>query len=389
MVPTKKAKLKKIDKKWTNYTKGLQALYNLDKKPLNHLKYMIRKNGIEFWLGSLIFGLSLLFFQIMATRTMIALVIIGLSLYQLSLLKLDQIKTAGLIYYLPKTIQHLLLRRSVLDLLCDLWFIPNLTLYLKAIIGPLLNRDCDPQKVPLFLSHLEPHQKRFFITKGIAFLLPNEFTTYLLPSGTVKRIPKPKENEIDDSDYDSSIDRVMNDLNINLKPYCSQETDGMVIYNKAKSLESKKTLEDCKSTSEKIKKDKNIIDLLRTETLSSDLEDRKTIARQVIDHTDRTKSKVILSSRWRKRAQELPGRQDMTWDNFKLYIEKKKIRSKLDKKKAPILSSKLDLLTFLIDLRSAKFGEKVRKRTLFGLGTCSILALFVQLYFFKRYIEIL
>jgi len=44
----------------------------------------------------------------------------------------------GIIGYLPRTLQIHLLDRSIFDLLCDFWYIPKASQYLKAFIKPFV-----------------------------------------------------------------------------------------------------------------------------------------------------------------------------------------------------------------------------------------------------------
>ena len=88
----------------------------------------------------------------------------------------------GLAYYLPLSVKNALLNRSLLDILCDMWFIPTLSIYVKTILAPMLSsKRRGPEEAIKYLDPLEPNHRKVFITKGLAFLFPRKLTKVLLP----------------------------------------------------------------------------------------------------------------------------------------------------------------------------------------------------------------
>ena len=87
--------------------------------------------------------------------------------------------TKGFIYYLPDKYKTTLLKRSILDLLCDFWYIGSMNLYIKAVFAPLIWKS-DPEQAIKNLEHLEPEDRKIFVTKGIIFIMPKKIQRFLL-----------------------------------------------------------------------------------------------------------------------------------------------------------------------------------------------------------------
>lgn len=86
----------------------------------------------------------------------------------------------GFINKLPKGIREVLFRRSIFDILCDLWYFPILPKYLKAIIGPFIFKNPPELTVQAF-EELHPKFKQAVLTKGVINILPNSLKNLLLP----------------------------------------------------------------------------------------------------------------------------------------------------------------------------------------------------------------
>lgn len=86
-------------------------------------------------------------------------------------LNIATFKERGLISYLPKTLQAHLLDRSIFDLLCDLWYIPKTSIYLKALLKPFLT-SISPEQVVGVLDDLPDNAKKTILTKGLINFLP-------------------------------------------------------------------------------------------------------------------------------------------------------------------------------------------------------------------------
>ena len=80
-------------------------------------------------------NLMLLIFSL---KTWISILFFLLTLRQFVQMKWELIRKKGLIHYMSPDMQALLLHRSIFDVLCDLWFIPRLSLYFKAFLMPMI-----------------------------------------------------------------------------------------------------------------------------------------------------------------------------------------------------------------------------------------------------------
>ena len=112
-----------------------------------------------------------------------------------------QIHEKGLINYFPPKLQNFLLNRSIFDVLCDLWFIPKVGLYLKAFFGPFYY-ESNPEKA---LNAFEIiGLTRAVTVKGFINLFPG-IKKMMLPASMPKSpIKKPKVETEDGFASDSS-----------------------------------------------------------------------------------------------------------------------------------------------------------------------------------------
>jgi hypothetical protein len=67
--------------------------------------------------------------------------------------------------------RKLMLQRSILDILLDIWFIPMVTLYVKAMVKPLLY-EMTPTEAKEMIENDLPHKgmSNALMTKGISNL---------------------------------------------------------------------------------------------------------------------------------------------------------------------------------------------------------------------------
>jgi hypothetical protein len=126
-------------------------------------------------LGSISLILSLL-----SIHTIVSLGIVILGLALLLKKKLHDIQEKGIISYIPLKFHKVLLHRSLFDILCDIWFIPRLTIYIKAFIGPFIYR-IKPEEAIHNLEELDPGVKKALLTKGLIYLFPKSLRKFLLP----------------------------------------------------------------------------------------------------------------------------------------------------------------------------------------------------------------
>lgn len=113
-------------------------------------------------------------------KTLISIAIFLVSIYLFLKNAFRTICDRGILAYLPYNIQHLMLRRSIFDLLCDLWYFSKLKLYLKAIITPLILKP-NPKEVSKYLNDIPKQERKVFFIKGIVYALPKNLQVYFFP----------------------------------------------------------------------------------------------------------------------------------------------------------------------------------------------------------------
>lgn len=92
---------------------------------------------------------------------------------------IEKIKNNGLVQYLPESTQNVLIKRSILDILMDIWYIPRIRLYLTTFFKPFFIKN-DPELAISNLDTLEPQQRELFLVKGIGFAFPEKIRKVLL-----------------------------------------------------------------------------------------------------------------------------------------------------------------------------------------------------------------
>lgn len=65
---------------------------------------------------------------------------------------------------MPLKIQNLIVKRSIFDILMDLWYLPTITEYIKLLVKPVVYR-MPPEEATKLLDDFDPSVKRFFLTK--------------------------------------------------------------------------------------------------------------------------------------------------------------------------------------------------------------------------------
>lgn len=83
-------------------------------------------------------------------------------------LRLEAAVERGLLTFTSKKMQKALLERSIFDFLCDLWFMPKIGLYLKAIFRPFIVA-INPEEAAHQFDDLPESAQRFFLQKVIIF----------------------------------------------------------------------------------------------------------------------------------------------------------------------------------------------------------------------------
>ena len=95
-----------------------------------------------------------LLMSLLPLRIIINLLVLGISFIFMCREKLQAYQEIGLVTYLPKFLQKLLLHRSILDVFADFWFMPTkLKVYFRALILPFFDISLDPSEVKIELTN--------------------------------------------------------------------------------------------------------------------------------------------------------------------------------------------------------------------------------------------
>lgn len=121
----------------------------------------------------LILAMVNLLLCIFEVKTLISIVIFFWSLFLFIQNSIQIIIEKGLISYMPYNIKLILLRRSLFDVLCDLWYFSSLKLYAQAIFAPFFLKP-NPKEVSKYLNVIPKKERKVFFTKGIAYTLPRK-----------------------------------------------------------------------------------------------------------------------------------------------------------------------------------------------------------------------
>ena len=93
----------------------------------------------------------------------------------------QEIKRTGLFPYMPENFKQILLTRSLFDILCDVWYIPSFSVYLKIFIRPFIYQ-IKPEEAIENLSELSKTQRDKALEKGVINLLPKTLQCILIPN---------------------------------------------------------------------------------------------------------------------------------------------------------------------------------------------------------------
>lgn len=86
----------------------------------------------------LLFSIIWLLLIIFSPYTLLCLFILITCISSLVYLRFEKFRRLGIINLLPKGIKYLLLNKSLLDILMDLWHLPTICYYLKFILNPII-----------------------------------------------------------------------------------------------------------------------------------------------------------------------------------------------------------------------------------------------------------
>lgn len=118
--------------------------------------------------------------------------------------KIDHIHTIGVINYLPLSLQIFFTEISIFDVLCNLWFVPRITLYIKRLFLPFFVKMTREEAYYLF-HELNPEVALKLDTKGVVNILPENFAKALLPkNSSITRLISSTDEDINLICYDEN-----------------------------------------------------------------------------------------------------------------------------------------------------------------------------------------
>jgi len=140
------------------------------KKHFNHFKLENKKTRSTLLLiGS--FAAINLIFSLFSIYTVVSFTIMmGTFLTFLHLIQ-KKISEKGLADWCSPTIQQILLHRSLFDIICDIWFIPDVLRYFRVFLLPFFVK-IEPEEAINQLEELSPKAKKVILQKGLVHLLP-------------------------------------------------------------------------------------------------------------------------------------------------------------------------------------------------------------------------
>lgn len=139
----------------------------------------LKLRAYQVFLVLSIVNLLLCIFEV---KTLISIMIFALSCYLYVNFRIQIILDKGLLNYFPYSVKFALLRRSLFDILCDMWYFSKIKFYIKAIFSPLILQP-SPQEVSKYLNYIPKEERKIFFIKGIAYTFPKVFQKILFPRG--------------------------------------------------------------------------------------------------------------------------------------------------------------------------------------------------------------
>jgi len=323
-------------------------------------------------------NLMLLIFSL---KTWISILFFLLTLRQFVQMKWELIRKKGLIHYMSPDMQALLLHRSIFDVLCDLWFIPRLSLYFKAFLMPMIIK-IKPDQAMDQLAILPEAEKRVVLTKGVVYVLPKRLRKIFLPQSF--------------------------EIRNKIQEFFEEEDENDAIKTKYKSEDSQRKTIDVGSDKVPSQVDKESTHSENTKPNDSTIPNVNLIP-LIKNGIQRENSKVIISSKMLREMKELPGKTIDQWDNLSTY-KLQKVEKNLQKKSTyakkvaaePELSdnepetvsqksqsanslSPVSIVLGLINLKKHGLFSRFSRRSLVLIFTMSIVIFVLKLGVSNRY----
>jgi len=144
--------------------------------------------------------------------------------------ELKEIQRTGLFPYIPENIRRILLTRSLFDILCDIWYIPSFSLYLKIFLRPFVYQ-IKPEEAIENLSELTQTQRDKALMKGVINLFPQTVQKMLIPNKEILALEDDKGKIV------KKEEKMINLINESMISNESTTLDGLELEKKLESEE--------------------------------------------------------------------------------------------------------------------------------------------------------
>lgn len=336
-----------------------------DKCTLKYAKKFMKERGLKILFFLSLINMLLVLFSLKTLLSAASMIFIT---FQIIHLKWRKLRKEGFVNYFPNSLKTLMMKRSIFDVLCDVWFYPRLSLIIKAVVTPFLI-SIEPENAINQLENLSDIDRKLILTKGVVYILPKSLKKLFLPK---KYKLQTKIHEFMESESETEkIDKVEDDQ-------LAQNSDSF--------LSVTKTVQMLEKTKDRPNAEK-------------------------LDYSK--KNKVIISSKMLKFLDHFPGKVSDKWDNLNQFrrtettkknslkrsfsIEDDSVHSgnrKSDfsehnrqKNSKPELNA-ISMVMNLIEVKKQKLLKKLSKRTLAILLSVSILIFTLKLGLSPRYRKI-
>lgn len=379
---------------------------------------------------SIILSFLLLLHSLLSYYTLACLFSLVLFIFLIIFLTVRKFLEKGFLAYCSQSLQNTLLNRSIFDVLCDLWFMPKIGLYIKAFFGPFYYQ-VNPEQA---LSNFEIiGLSRAVTVKGMINLFP--CLKKLLMPRKKKALPFEKNRDfMNDSDDDITHDEVNQNENIQIRTSFEnsnrnsvsvvqiktniifrtenfkQENIPLIIRETRKPEKEEKSIKKSSIPSdlkvpifknfyeEESKVPEKIMEVENDQTISeiSNEKKKKTMKNNYplemdMKDMDMPKTKLIKSSR-RYAEQEERKRNELAkvpistkWDNYEKFEQKKLLeKNQIEKGVNPLIpemKGPLKYMTLLNDLKTNGILSKIESGKLIKLFGISSIVLLAQLRF--------
>lgn len=332
------------------------------------LRDFIKESGWKMLAIACAINLLLTMFSL---TTILSFIMLVFSVFMVVKLRWKEMREGGLIQFLPGSMHTILLKRSIFDVLCDLWFFPRIGLIVKAVMTPFFI-EIQPEQAIQTLDVLSDSDRKMFLTKGVVYVMPKWLKHLILPK--TYKLHNKIHDFMDSEDEQPVLERKAEAFGYELPSFLSDKSKNELTADGARPT----------ITPELVK------------------------PQEIRPKRTSVKNKVILSSQMLKSISHFPGRLTDCWDNlskFKHQADTKRkslqrsgdeedekellefsqeIKQAEAKRKSANISP-LGMIFNLIELKKQKLLNKVSQKFLIFLFLLSVTAFATNLGFSKRY----